>query len=606
MAARLVAENEESQGLTLPFEDGTEWIIGSDPESCQLLLEDSSAEEKHLVCRTTPEGIVLENLSESDPVRVNDETVEEPLLLKNGDAVKIGESLFRFYTGDEKNVNHNEPTAASEETVIDEDAPEQDTVYEEESDEDKGILAEIDFDLRETGRWLLKVIGGPNNGAEFSMQTGSSYVIGTDPTACDVVFHDTSVSRQHARIAVSKNNALSIEDLKSRNGILVDGQPIQGQQPFEPNALITLGTTSFIVYDREGEMQTIISPLLPSIVKVLQEEDKKEEAVQKGEEEEAAKKLREELAASKEEKAQSALGAFILIGIIVGLFAVVGIGTVSLFKPATVQVKEQVDYSTLLAEAMKGFPSVRYSYNDNTGRLLLIGHVLTASDKNQLMYNLQGLEFLRAIDDSGLIIDEFVWRETNQILGRHPQFRGITVHSPTAGTFVLSGYLKTRKQAEELSDYITANFPYLDILERRVIVEEDVLTRVETNLDNAGLRNLSVQLDNGELTISGGGSKEQLAKIDRIVREFREIPGVRNVKTFINEIAPEQAMVNITSNYRVSGSSNQGGVNLNVVINGRILTRGDILDGMTITSIRPNAVFLERDGTKYRIDYNLQ
>lgn len=295
-----------------------------------------------------------------------------------------------------------------------------------------------------------------------------------------------------------------------------------------------------------------------------------------------------------------------MIGIVVGLFAVVGVGTMSLFKSTPVQIKETIDYNSLLAQAMRHFPTVRYSFNPNNGKLLLIGHVLTQSDKNQLMYNLQGLEFLKGVDDSGLIIDELVWRETNQVLGRDRRFRGISVGSPEAGKFVLSGYLQTRKQAEELSDYITANFPYLDILDRRVIVEEDVLTQVETDLDKAGLRNLSVAIENGELTISGGASREQLAKIDRLVRQFREIQGVRNVKSFINEIAPDQTMVNITDKYRVSGFSHQGGVNLTVVINGRILRRGDVLDGMTITNIRPNVIFLEKNGVKYRIDYNQQ
>lgn len=601
MAAKLVAEQGESKGLTLPLEGAEEWVIGRDPEFCQLLIEDHSTAQKQLICRTTPEGIELENLSEDHPVTVNEKIVSQPLLLKDGDSVKIGENLFTFYTGKENGVEVAEEPQPS---IVDEEAPEQDTIYEEGSDEDKGILAEIDFDLRDSGRWLLKVIGGPNNGAEFSMQTGSSYIVGTDPTSCDVVFHDTSVSRQHAKIIVSKKNALTVEDLKSRNGTLLDGQPVEDQQTFEPNTLITLGTTSFVVYDREGEMQTIISPLLPNIVKVLQDDEKAEEESKAKEEE--VKKLEKELAASKDAKTQSALGAFILIGIIVGLFAVVGVGTMSLFKPAPVQIKEKTDYSSLLAQAMQQFPKVKYSYNENNGRLLLIGHVLTQSDKNQLMYNLQGLEFLKGVDDSGLIIDEFVWRETNQIIGKDRRFRGINVHSPEAGRFVLSGYLQTRKQAEELSDYITANFPYLDILERNVIVEEDVLTTAEIDLDRAGLRNLTVEIDNGELTISGGASKEQLAKVDRLVRKFREIPGVRNVKTFINEIAPEQTMVNITDKYRVSGFSNQGGVNLNVVINGRILTRGDLLDGMTITNIRPNAIFLERNGIKYRIDYNQQ
>src|SRR4029077_15231014 len=135
-----------------------------------------------------------------------------------------------------------------------------------EEDESLGPLAEIDFGVIETGRWLLKVIGGPNNGAEFYMQAGNSYVLGTDPQNCDIVFHDTSVSRQHARIGVTPEETLFIEDLKSRNGVLINGTPIEDKQPLSTNTIVTMGTTSFVIYDREGEMQTIISPLLPSIV----------------------------------------------------------------------------------------------------------------------------------------------------------------------------------------------------------------------------------------------------------------------------------------------------------------------------------------------------
>ena len=173
-----------------------------------------------------------------------------------------------------------------------------------------------------------------------------------------------------------------------------------------------------------------------------------------------------------------------------------------------------------------------------------------------------------------------------------------------AGKFVLSGYLETRKQSEELNDYITRNFPFLDLLERRVIVEEEIRNSVEIALDSAGIRNLDIQLNNGELMLTGGLSKEQMVALDRLVKKFREISGIRNVKTFITELEPEQAMINITNRYSVTGFSHQGGANLNVVINGRILTRGDMLDGMTITSIRPNVIFLEKEGAKYRIDYN--
>lgn len=479
-----------------------------------------------------------------------------------------------------------------------------DTIYEESSEEDKGVLAEIDFDLRETGRWLLKVIGGPNNGAEFAMQTGKSYTIGTDPTSCDVVFHDTSVSRQHGKIAISDSDTLTIEDLKSRNGTTVDGEQLGEKKILEPNTLVSMGTTSFIVFDREGDMQTIISPLLPSIVKVLQKdsEDKfEEEKVGRSQTFEAA------TAPLKEEKKRSSFGALLLIGLISLMFVLVGAGAMSLFQSQPIQIKKEINYDAELERAVSiPFPSVRFNYTPSTGRLLLVGHVLTLSDKNQLLYNLQGLDFIRSLDDNGLIVDEYVWRETNSILSRDARWRGISIHSPTAGTFVLSGFLATRKQSEELTEYLQSNFPYLDLLERRVIVEEDVLNMVDIDLQNAGIRNLKVQINNGVLTLTGGLSKEQIVTLDRLIRKFKQIQGIQNVKTFISEIEPEQTMVNITAKYPVTGSSHQAGGNINVVINGRILSRGDMLDGMTITTIRPTVIFLEKDGVKYRIDYNQQ
>lgn len=206
MAAKFVAEEGLLKGLVLSLDKGDHWVIGRDPDTCQLLVEDPLASRKHLICKTTPKGIVVENLSQTNPIEVNDEEVTKPRLLHNGDAVKIGSGLFRFYSQDEAKikdtplVNGDGKNPSDEPEDAEEDMRE-DTIFDENND-DKDALAEINFDLIDAGRWLLKVIGGPNNGAEFSMQTSTSYVIGTDPNTCDIVFHDTSVSRQHARITV--------------------------------------------------------------------------------------------------------------------------------------------------------------------------------------------------------------------------------------------------------------------------------------------------------------------------------------------------------------------------------------------------------------------
>lgn len=742
MAAKLVAEEGILKGLVLSLEDGDHWVIGRDPDACQLLVEDPSASRKHLVCRTTPKGILVENLSETNPTQVNEQEVKEPRLLHNGDAVKIGDGTFRFYaeaaahlfkdeeTGEkelplnnhpseeavlpkeqkateiepetaksetsdiseilpsevEPDAKQPEPTAMDEENIApplsdeaidgefpeveqedvaetqqpeikeleekygpadnepeqssqqqpkqdiepnmelqdkekvdhsienqeishetslpddlsDDGEPRHDSIFDEEPSDKHGI-AEINFGLLDTGRWLLKVISGPNNGAEFSMQTGNSYIIGTDPNACDIVFHDTSVSRQHTRITVSQDDTLIIEDLKSRNGTLVDGEKLEGKLPLAGNSLVAVGTTSFVVFDREGEMQTIISPLMPSIVKALQAEEPKKEAEHAAPV--AAAAPIQEAVKTPEPQHNTNLGAFILIGILTGLFVIVGIGTSTLFKSEPIHTTQLVDPSKALSAALDQFPSVKYTFNPNTGQLLLVGHVLTTTDKSQLMYALQGLPFIKSLDDSGVIIDEYVWREINQVLEKNPDWKGINVMATTPGHFVVSGYLQTRSQADRLSEYLSANFPYPDLLEKRTVVDQEVLASINTILQSKGLRSVVAKLDNGEVTLTGGIPTEKLGDIVAVVGEIKEIRGVRSVRNSTSGQAAEQSVINISDKYEVTGISSQSGT-MSVVINGRILMKGDVLDGMAITAIQTNTVYLERDGTRYRIDFN--
>lgn len=718
MAAKLVAEEGILKGLVLSLEDGDQWIIGRDPDACQLLIEDPSASRKHLVCRTTPKGILIENLSETNPIQVNQEEVNAPRLLHNGDAVKIGDGTFRFYAEaaahlfeeeeseerelsqnhqpseeqvlpgkqeatvngmendlindeeslpsemegefseekeqhmkeaekdrlpeneleakygqpdqeqhpdeqprDESNQDIQEPKMEltekkaetqpfqseefSYETSLKDDLSDDgerrhDSIFDEDSSS-KHDLAEINFGLLDTGRWLLKVISGPNNGAEFSMQTGNSYIIGTDPNACDIVFHDTSVSRQHTRITVNQDDSLIIEDLKSRNGTLVDGEKLEGKLNLTANSLVAVGTTSFVIFDREGEMQTIISPLMPSIVKTLQEEPKKQE--EHADPVTVVATPPPEIVKTPEPQHQSNLGAFILIGILTGLFVIVGIGTSTLFKSEPISVTQMVDPSKALSAALDPFPSVKYTFNPNTGQLLLVGHVLTTTDKSQLMYSLQGLNFIKSLDDSGVIIDEYVWREINQVLEKNPDWKGITVMATTPGHFVVSGYMQTRAQADRLSEYLNANFPYPDLLEKRTIVDQEVLASINTILQGKGLKSVTAKLENGEVTLTGGIPKDKIGDIVGVIAEIKEVRGVRNVRNATIGQAPEQSVINISDKYEVTGISNQGG-NLSVVINGRILMKGDTLDGMTITIIQPHTVYLEREGTRYRIDFN--
>lgn len=480
-------------------------------------------------------------------------------------------------------------------------------------------LAHVDFDLLDTtGRWFLKVLSGPNTGAEFSMQSGTSYLVGTDSATCDIVFQDLSVSRQHARISIDSHDRVAIEDLNSRNGSFVDGEKLVGRKAVVSNVLVSMGTTTFMLIDREGERQTIVSPLIPHMA-----EKKEETPTPASIAAEAAKKQQESFgpiqeaalgplqseidkikeAEKKEARISHAISTLVVLACLTGILIVVGVSTTFLFKTEEVSLPKAGDADTLISKALKDYSTVRYSFNPTTGKLLLIGHVLTQIDRTKIIENLQDFKFISQIDYNNIVIDELVWRNINQVISQNPAWKSISITSPFAGKFVMSGFLKSRKQAEDLYDYVSQNFPYLDLLERRVVVEEDLKAQILQKLAESGFRTLQTALANGDLTISGSIANGTLPQYTATVADIKTLPGIRSVQSIVNEVAPEQTMVNVSDRYKVTGYSLQG-KHLNVVINGRILMKGDILDNMTIVEIQPNAVLLEKEGIKYRIDFN--
>lgn len=609
MAEVLVIQEGSLKGKEFALSGRENWILGRDPDLAQIVLEDPSVSREHVRISKAGLEYQLENLSETSAALVNGREVREPTIIGNGDLITLGEQTLRLESRPAQDSYQEEPyelkpaeeamnpqeeeNKAPEETVTAETATEErhDSIFGEEKDLPNKGLAHINFDLLDSGKFLLKVIGGPNNGAEFSMNPGHTYLIGTDPASCDIVFHDTSVSRQHARVYVTDDKNIAIEDLKSRNGTLVDGKTIEARTPLSSNSVVTVGTSSFVIYDREGNMQTIISPLLPQIVKALQKEEVEE------------KPLEAPVEALPPVKKEKPLGAFILIAIITGLFVLVATGVNSLFKSEPVEHVASSEVDTELQTAMGPFPDIKYSFNKSTGRLLLVGHVLTSTDKNQLLYNLQGLNFIKSMDDSAVVIDELVWQNTNDVINRNPSWKGISIQSPKAGQYILTGYLQNRKQADQLYDYISANFPYLDKLERQIVVEEDVVAQVTGLLNAQDIRSVNVQFQNGEVILSGGVPAQRQDLFLQLQDEIKKIPGVRQIRSQVSNLVKDASTINISDRYEVSGYSQQGS-KISIMINGRIVGKGDTIDGMLIKSISPNTILLEKDGVSYRIDYN--
>ena len=163
--------------------------------------------------------------------------------------------------------------------------------------------------------------------------------------------------------------------------------------------------------------------------------------------------------------------------------------------------------------------------------------------------------------------------------------------------------MRTRAQAEELFDYVSQNFSYIDLLERRVVVEEELLGQITRELNESGFQGVAPSISGGNLTLSGSIGKGTMDRFSKLVTVFKSLPGIRSVQVLVSEAGQKEAVVDLTSKYLVTGYSKAGN-KVSVVINGRILGPGDTLDGMFITEISHNRVYLEKGNVKYKIDFN--
>ena len=105
---------------------------------------------------------------------------------------------------------------------------------------------------------FIKVISGPNTGAEISLQKDKSYTLGKNPEFCDVVFQDLSVSKKHASLTVNKDNKFFIKDLKSKNGVKINDKLITEESEVVMEDVVSMGTTSFLIVDQSIQSDTVL------------------------------------------------------------------------------------------------------------------------------------------------------------------------------------------------------------------------------------------------------------------------------------------------------------------------------------------------------------
>jgi type III secretion system YscD/HrpQ family protein len=567
MTSFLIVEEGPLSGLVVRFEEGAEWVIGRDPGSVYQVLEDPMVSRKHVIIRLVDDNYVIENLSSVNAAEINGKPITEPTSLHEGDLVRIGGVILRYTL--------QNPVEGLE-IPEDDDQPSTPTIFEEEGD-----LDHFRFVGEGPSKWMVKVISGPNSGAEFAIEKGSTYVVGKDPTTCDISFHDLSVSRQHAKIYVNTDNVVEVEDLGSKNGVYINGRLIEKATPLASSDLVALGTTTLLLIDREQSRATIVSTPTPP-----QEEETAEVK-------EAKADWKETLILKKH----------LLVGATFLMLLLIGLGSlVSLFSSREIEVAH-LNEGQKVEETLKRFPYVQFNLTENTGKIFLIGHVMTEVAHQELIYMIRSLPFIRSVEDN-VVIDELVWSNFNALLIRNAAWRGVSVTSKYPGNFVLRGYVDTTDVLTSLDEFVTINFPYTDHLDNEVVVEKTLNSEIQTLLMTNGFGNVTFQLSGGELLLAGRVNTEGKSSFETLMTDLKQVKGIKQVKSFVIFASGDSTLVDLTGKYTVTGTSKLGNIPQYVVIDGKILTRGDHLDDMSITLIDNSAIFLEKDGLKFKINYN--
>jgi len=345
-----------------------------------------------------------------------------------------------------------------------------------------------------------------------------------------------------------------------------------------------------MIIDREAAQETIYAPKMPAYESQEPVEAVLQPAV-------SEPKLEE-----KDWKSYKIPGKHLIFaGSFVLIFLIMFLSFFSLFKAERIEVAVKAPHEHI-EEALAKFGGVQYSYNPASGKLFLAGHVLTAVDYQEMRYNLNQIAAVTSMDDN-VVIDEYVWKTMSDVLADNATWRGVTIVASAPGQFVVHGYVQSVEMATQLAEYLNVNFPYPDRLQNKVAVEDTLNVQIQALLQAKGFSAVAFQLSAGDLILLGRYNERHEDEFNSLISEINKLDGVHSVKNFAVATHPSQARVDLTQQYKVTGSSSLDHRGYSAVINGRIFTLNDLLDGMKITGIEPTSILLEKDGMKYKIDY---
>jgi len=219
----------EIGGRRWPLAPG-ETVIGSSPAAA-VHLDEAGVLDRHAVVRATTEGASVRPAAPEAVVTVNGVRLTgDPVPLLHGDKVQVGP--VELVVVDDRRAGQTQMVDAAALRAA--TAP-----------------AATPPGARPSPP-AASAPAGASGGRFVSQADGREYQIGGEPlvfgrdAGCDVVVESTDVSRRHAAVSLSPDGYV-LEDM-STNGVLVNGERVQGRRLLRRGDLLGLGGVTFRFY----------------------------------------------------------------------------------------------------------------------------------------------------------------------------------------------------------------------------------------------------------------------------------------------------------------------------------------------------------------------
>lgn len=338
-------------------------------------------------------------------------------------------------------------------------------------------------------RFILKVLTGPNQGAELELSAGA-YVIGS-ADECDVNFSDALVAPRHLSVELSEDSIVA----KRLDGkVFVDGKPmVDTRQTIKFFQFVTAGSTYFLFGPAGREWpQGVPGPLPPLKPET---ETQPESAESSALSTKGPEKPKDE--ASPTDRAKKvALLTFLLFGVLaVSSFLLMRLDRRDPPPPATAEsilpgVKAMVQKQPYAEAVTVGI---------RNSRVFVSGFVRTSAEARQLRSLVTRPDGLVAC---AVVSDEEILAAVGEILD---SFRsGLSAKMDSAGGVEISGFAGDTDTWNQLRTLLESDLPGYPRLKFSVVSGNQVISEGEAILRQSGLTSLiHLEATSAGLTASG-------------------------------------------------------------------------------------------------------